>query len=62
MEQNKQKINIKDDPDYDLFGIVNMYTDTDYKKIEYQFGDKSVHVYALIAASTDYDLTGQIVW
>lgn len=28
-------INIKDDPDYDLFGLVNMYTDTDYKKIDY---------------------------
>lgn len=62
MEQSKKAINIKDDPDYDLFGIVNMYTDTDYKKIEYQFGDKSVNVYALTAASTDSDLTGQIVW
>lgn len=39
-----------------------MYTDTDYKKIDYQFGDKNVQVYALKAASTDNDLTGQIVW
>lgn len=50
--------NIKDDPDYDLFGLVSMYTDTDYKKIDYTFGDKLVSVYALMAASTDYDLTG----
>ena len=55
-------MSIKDDPDYDLFGIANMYTDTDYKKVQYTFGDKQVSVYALLAASTDYDLTGQIVW
>jgi hypothetical protein len=35
-----KKVDIKDDPDYDLFGLVEMYTDTDYKKIDYQFGDK----------------------
>jgi hypothetical protein len=57
-----KKVDIKDDPDYDLFGLVSMYTDTDYKQIDYQFGDKQVSVYALLAASTDYDLTGQIVW
>lgn len=54
--------NIKEDPDYDLFGIVDMYTDTDYKRVDYQFGDKQVSVFSLLAASTDYDLTGQIVW
>ena len=39
-----------------------MMTDTDYKLLEYQYGDKKVNVYALTAASTDSDLTGQIVW
>ena len=55
-------MNIKDDPDYDLFGIANMYTDTDYKETVFQFGEKQIMLYALHAASTDYDLTGQIVW
>lgn len=32
--------NIKEDPDYDLFGLVDLYTDTDYKKVDYSFGDK----------------------
>jgi len=54
--------NIKEDPDYDLYGIVDMYTDTDYRKVDYQFGEKQVSVFSLLAASTDYDLTGQIVW
>ena len=26
-------MSIKDDPDYDLFGLAHMYTDTDYKKV-----------------------------
>jgi hypothetical protein len=51
-------MSIKDDPDYDLFGLAQMYTDTDYKKVSYSFGQKEVSVYALLAASTDYDLTG----
>ena len=32
--------NIKDDPDYNVFGLVDMFTDTDYKKVDYEFGDK----------------------
>jgi hypothetical protein len=35
-----------------------MFTDTDYKKVDYEYGDKKVSVYSLLAASTDYDLTG----
>ena len=33
-------VNIKDDPDYDLFGIAQMYTDTNYKQVLYSFNDK----------------------
>ena len=69
MENNEQNTkqsqayeNIKDDPDYDLFGLVNMYTNTDYKRIDYEYGNIKFHINALQSASTDMDLTGQIVW
>ncbi len=39
-----------------------MYTDTDYKRIDYEYGDVKLHINALKSASTDKDLTGQIVW
>ena len=60
MEQagKPKPIDIKDDPDYDLFGLVNMYTDTDYKRIDYEYGDIKMHINALQSASTDTDLTG----
>lgn len=50
--------NIKDDPDYDQFGLVDMFTDTDYKEITYEFCGREIKLYALQAAATDYDLTG----
>jgi hypothetical protein len=39
-----------------------MFTDTDYKRIDYVYGDIKMHINALKSASTDADLTGQIVW
>jgi hypothetical protein len=54
----KEYKDIRDDPDYDLFGLEAMYTDTDYKMITYNFGDNQIQLYALKAASTDIDKTG----
>lgn len=54
--------NIKDDPDYDQFGLVDMFTDLDYKEITYEFCGRQIKLFALQTAATDYDLTGQIVW
>jgi len=62
LPQKAKIIDIKDDPDYDLYGLVNMFTDTDYKRIDYEYGDIKMHINALKSASTDTDLTGQIVW
>ena len=50
------------DPDFDEFGVANMFTDTDYQEITYEYEDVKQTIYALKAASTDYDMTGQIVW
>ena len=65
-EQQKQHYDcIEDDPEYDLFGIEQMFTDTDYKLIDFHFEenpDYDLQLYALNAASTDIDRTGQVVW
>lgn len=50
------------DPDMDAFGVMSMFTDNNYKPITYTYGDYTVTLEALDTASTDYDLTGQIVW
>ena len=42
----------------DLFGINSMFTDTDYKELEYQYCDFKQKIYALKTAATDHDLTG----
>ena len=39
-----------------------MFTDSNYKEVTYEYGDYSQTLQALQTASTDYDLTGQIVW
>ena len=50
------------DPDMDAFGVMNLFTDTSYKEITYEYGEYRQTLQALDTASTDYDLTGQIVW
>ena len=37
-------------------------TDTDYKETEFTHKGFTQKVYALQSASTDFDLTGQVVW
>ena len=39
-----------------------MFTDNNYQELVYEYGDYSQTLQALKTASTDYDLTGQIVW
>lgn len=39
-----------------------MFTDENYKEITYEYGEYRQTLQALDTASTDYDLTGQVVW
>ena len=39
-----------------------MFTDNNYKDIKYEYGNYTQTLQALQTASTDYDLTGQVVW
>ena len=41
---------------------MSMFTDNNYKEITYEYGEYRQTLQALETASTDYDLTGQIVW
>ena len=43
-----------------MFG--DLFVDTDYQPITFEFKDFKQKVYALKTSSTDYDLTGQIIW
>ena len=49
-------------------GLMSMFTDENYQEITYEYGTPGEPSYykqtlqALQTASTDYDLTGQIVW
>lgn len=38
------------------------YENTDYDKESFSFGDVNVEVYLSNSATTDYDLTGQVLW
>ena len=42
--------------------LVGLFTDVDYKEIEFSYKDFKQTIYALKTSSTDYDLTGQIIW
>lgn len=42
--------------------LVDLFTDTDYVLCKFTHNDFEQEVYALQAASTDYDLTGQVIW
>ena len=43
-----------------MFG--DLFVDTDYQPITFEYKDFKQKVYALKTSSTDYDLTGQIIW
>ena len=45
-----------------MFGVMSMFTDDNYKEITYEYGEYRQTLQALDTASTDYDLTGQVVW
>ena len=42
--------------------IGGLFVDTDYKEITFKHGDFEQRLFALKTSSTDYDLTGQIIW
>ena len=42
--------------------IGSFFIDTDYQEIIFEYKDIKQKLYALKAASTDFDLTGQIIW
>lgn len=39
-----------------------MFTDSNYKEVTYEYDGYSQTLQALQTASTDFDLTGQVVW
>lgn len=45
-----------------VVGIGDFFTCRDYETKHYSFGDVSVSLDSLQAASTDFDLTGQVIW
>ena len=61
-ETKEVKADSNVDPDMDLFGLNSLYTDTDYKEITFSYKHYTQTVQALKGASTDYDLTGQVIW
>ena len=42
--------------------IGGLFIDTDYKEITFKYKDFEQKLFALKTSSTDYDLTGQIIW
>ena len=48
----------KSDRSDNIYGLVELMTDTDYKLITFEHKEFKQDVYALKTASTDYDLTG----
>lgn len=61
-EPKKQEEDAHSDRSDNAFGLVELLTDTDYKKIEFTHKGFTQPVYALQSASTDFDLTGQVIW
>ncbi|KAF0717703.1 hypothetical protein AaE_010805, partial [Aphanomyces astaci] len=50
------------DDDYDDFFNPALFLNENYTKTEYDFGDIKQSLLSSRAASTDHDLTGQVVW
>ena len=46
----------------DKYGLNSLFTNTDYKEITFTYKQYEQKIQALKAASTDHDLTGQIIW
>ena len=46
----------------DKYGLMSLFTDTDYQEITYTYKQFEQKIAALKGASTDHDLTGQIIW
>lgn len=42
--------------------LVGLFTDTDYQELTFTYKDFTQTLFALKTSSTDYDLTGQIIW
>ena len=63
LEKEKQdQEDARSDRSDNIYGIVELLTDKDYKKITFEHKGFQQDVYALKSASTDYDLTGQVIW
>ena len=46
----------------DAFGVMSLFTDNNYREVTYEYEGHTIKLQALETASTDFDLTGQIVW
>ena len=63
LEQEKlDQEDARSDRSDNIYGIVELLTDKDYKKITFEHKGFEQDVYALKSASTDFDLTGQVIW
>ncbi|XP_078171172.1 putative methyltransferase family protein isoform X2 [Carex rostrata] len=62
---NEEALQFKGDEDDDE-GIISLdslfFVDRNYELTEFTFGSNSLQLLCLRSASTDYDLTGQLVW
>ena len=58
VRKSRQEVMREADPDMDAFGVMNLFTDSNYKEITYEYGEYRQTLQALDTASTDYDLTG----
>ena len=59
---DKQEEDAKSDRSDNIWGLVELMTDTNYKRTEFEHNGFKQEVFALQSASTDYDLTGQVIW
>lgn len=53
---------VEDDDDDECFFVPDLFLNEDYDVVTYEIGDVSQRVLCLQSASTDHDLTGQVVW
>ncbi|KAI0526808.1 hypothetical protein KFK09_002399 [Dendrobium nobile] len=51
-----------DDSDEDIFLDDSFFVNRDYELTTFTFGNSVLQLFCLRSSSTDYDLTGQLVW
>ena len=57
-KEKEKEEDAKSDRSDNIYGLVELLTDTNYVKIPFEHNGFKQDVYALATSSTDYDLTG----